>query len=45
MMVSCAISHTTKINIYCLLMMFVEVGNWHFVQFIHNRLHVHHIYN
>lgn len=33
------ISHTTKERIYCLLMMFVDI------EFIHERLHIHDVYN
>jgi hypothetical protein len=39
------ISHTMKVRIYCNLMMFVDFENRHFVQFIHERLHLHQIYN
>ena len=37
--------HTLKVTIYCLMVMCVDVGKWHLVQFIHKSLHVHHIYN
>ena len=39
------ISYTTKVRIYCLLMMFVGVGIRHLFEIFHKRLHVHHIYN
>jgi hypothetical protein len=29
------ISHSTKTRTYCLLMMFVDVGNWYLMHFIH----------
>lgn len=34
-----------KVGMYCLMMMLVDVGNWCLVQYIHERLYVHHIYN
>ena len=39
------ISYIMKVRICCLLMMFVDVGNWDFVRFIHKILHVRHICN